>query len=264
MRRPRSRPAAGPAWAACQGSRQCGRLGRRRVAVVQDQRVSVRISEVRLVADAAVDDLAQELDALRLELGARLRHVVDTKRDRARARLERATDLRHVEHQDRHVPGLELAAPAVAVGDGALEAEHARVERARPFEVGDRQEDKVGLPDLHHTTAASPSNPFASAKKSGIGCTPWPSSSSFGPTDVTASTNTRASPGYRSTMSASSLISPAGAMRASTFSRTSRRSATASNAVTSIATSFVSPACLWSMRPFTMSTRSATKRSRAC
>jgi len=36
-----------------------------------------------------------------------------------------------------------------------------------------------------------------------------------------------------------SLISPAGAIRASTFNRTSRRSATASNPTTSIATSFV-------------------------
>ncbi len=57
---------------------------------------------------------------------------------------------------------------------------------------------------------------------------------------------------------------PAGAMRASTFSRTSLRSGVASKPVTSIATSFVSPAPFWSMRPLTMITRSCTSRSRAC
>ena len=39
-----------------------------------------------------------------------------------------------------------------------------------------------------YRTAASPSSAFASAKKSGIGCTFGPSSSNFGPSDVTAST----------------------------------------------------------------------------
>ncbi len=46
-----------------------------------------------------------------------------------------------------------------------------------------------------YKTAASPSSAFASAKKSGIGCTFGPSSSSFGPYEVTASTYTGASPG---------------------------------------------------------------------
>ena len=52
---------------------------------------------------------------------------------------------------------------------------------------------------------------------------------------------------------------PARRLRASILSRTSRRSGIASNAVTSIAISFVSPS-LWSTRPLTTRTRSVTQQ----
>src|SRR5262249_21373892 len=102
-------------------------------------------------------------------------------------------------------------------------------------------------------TAAAPRRCCTEAKKSGCGSTRYsgPSSRSFGPSEVTRSTYTGASPGKSRTTPASSRITPAGALRASTLSRTSRRSGTASNAETSSATSFVSPCCLWSMRPLT-------------
>jgi large exoprotein involved in heme utilization and adhesion len=99
---------------------------------------------------------------------------------------------------------------------------------------------------------------LTTAKKSGTGLTRsfGPSSSSFDPIEVTRTTYTGASPGKSLTSDASSRTTPAGAMRASTFSRTSVRSGVASNPVTSIATSFVSPAPFWSMRPLTMTTLS--------
>ena len=82
------------------------------------------------------------------------------------------------------------------------------------------------------------------------------------PIDVSSATYTGDSPGYSLTRRASSAITPAAAWRASSLKRTSRRSATASNGVSSSAISFVSPCCLWSTRPLTTRIRSATHSSR--
>src|SRR5262249_28117355 len=120
---------------------------RRRVAVVQDQQVAVRVAEVRLVADAAVERLAFELDAQRLEPRLGLLDVVDPQRDRAVARLDSAAYLPHLHALDRDVPRLELTADPAAVALRALQPEHTAVELLGPIEVRDRQEDEFGLPD---------------------------------------------------------------------------------------------------------------------
>ena len=52
----------------------------RRVAVVQHQVVAVGVGEERHVADAGVEDVAGELDALGLELGAGRGDVIDVER----------------------------------------------------------------------------------------------------------------------------------------------------------------------------------------
>ena len=70
--------------------RLAGRLPRR-VAVVEHQRVAVRVGEERHVADAGVEDVAGEGDALPLESGAGRRDVADVQRDRARVRLNEPT-----------------------------------------------------------------------------------------------------------------------------------------------------------------------------
>src|SRR5947209_4596748 len=60
----------------------------RRVPLVQREPVAIGIEERRHVANARVDGLAVELDALRLELGARGLDVGDVEqRDRVRLRL---------------------------------------------------------------------------------------------------------------------------------------------------------------------------------
>ena len=51
--------------------------------MVQPERVAVRVREERLVADAGVEDVAAELDALGLEPLARGGDVVDLERDSA-------------------------------------------------------------------------------------------------------------------------------------------------------------------------------------
>src|SRR5207247_931733 len=126
------------------GLRPCSR---RRVPVMQDQRVPVLVLEERLVADAAVHRLAAELDALRLELGAGGFDVVDVQGDRARAGLELAPDLRDVDELDREAAGLELAAEVVVVALRARETERPPVELLRLLEAPDRQEDEVGARD---------------------------------------------------------------------------------------------------------------------
>src|SRR5204863_1498506 len=105
---------------------------------------------------------------------------------------------------------------------------------------GEQEEAHAG-----YETAASPRSAFTSAKKSGTGRTLYdgPSSSRFGPSDVSSARNTRASPGKSRTTSESSRTIPAGAFRASTRNVTSVTVRAASNSVTSIASSFVSPSC---------------------
>ncbi|HEY7258294.1 MAG TPA: GNAT family N-acetyltransferase [Gaiellales bacterium] len=145
---------------ACARTTSCGRACRatsgapelsvrvgRRVAVVQHERVAVGILEDRLVADAAVDDVALELHAPALQLRSGGRHVADAQRDRSLAGGELAPDPGHVEQHDRQVPRLDLAADAVAVALRDRQSEDARVERLRLLEVGDGEEDEVGVGD---------------------------------------------------------------------------------------------------------------------
>src|SRR6266536_1197663 len=120
---------------------------RRRVAMMKDQSVAVLVLEVGLVADAAVHRLALERNAVSFELGAGALDVLDVERDCSRARLELAADLGDVDDLDREAAGLELASERVVVALGALEAEHAAVERLRLLEARDRKEDEVGAGD---------------------------------------------------------------------------------------------------------------------
>lgn len=87
----------------------------RRVAVVKDQRIAVLILEKCLMTDAAVHDLAAELDTTRLEVCTGSRDVIDVQRDRPFAGRELAPDLRGVDYLDRQAAGLELAAEVVLV-----------------------------------------------------------------------------------------------------------------------------------------------------
>jgi hypothetical protein len=77
--------------------------------VVQDHR-AVRVAEDRLVAAAAVDDVAVELHARSLQLLARGGHVVDLEGERALADAERLAELLDLQHGDGQVAGLELDA----------------------------------------------------------------------------------------------------------------------------------------------------------
>src|SRR5690348_4460721 len=109
----------------CCGPEQRPRLPPGRVAAMQDQDVAVRVLEVRHMADAGIDRLAEELDALARQLGARRFDVVDAQRDRAAVRRELATDRGRVEDLQRQIAGLELAAGDPPVFLGLLEAESA-------------------------------------------------------------------------------------------------------------------------------------------
>ena len=98
-------------------------FGLRRVAVVQAEHVPVGILEERHVADARVDRVGDELDALRLELRPRRLDIVDAERERMGARLELPADRGRVHQLKRQVPGLELTAWDAPVVDRLLEAE---------------------------------------------------------------------------------------------------------------------------------------------
>src|SRR5436853_4561202 len=84
------------------------RLLARRVPPVQHQRVSVGVVEEGQVADARVDRLAGELDALRLEGCACSGDVGDAQREAAEAGGERLTLACGIEDVERHLAGAEL------------------------------------------------------------------------------------------------------------------------------------------------------------
>src|SRR5215472_766489 len=82
----------------------------RRVALVQHELVAVGVEEGRHVADARVDGLTVELDALRLQLGPRRLDVVDLEqRDRVRLRLELLAPLSRHPDREAGVADPELA-----------------------------------------------------------------------------------------------------------------------------------------------------------
>src|SRR5206468_3375383 len=115
----------------------------RRIPVMKDQCVSVRISEIRLVADAAVQRLALKLDPFRLQLGSSRLDILDVEGDGACARLEVPADLGDIDYLNRETAGLELAAKGVVVPLGALETKNAAIERFGFLEARDRKEDEV-------------------------------------------------------------------------------------------------------------------------
>src|SRR5436305_6361912 len=79
------------------------------VAVMEHQVVAVRVAEEGHVAYAGVERLAEELDALRLELGTRRRDIVHVERELSVAlRRERAADLVRLPDPEARVPGPEL------------------------------------------------------------------------------------------------------------------------------------------------------------
>jgi hypothetical protein len=106
---------------------------------VQDQRVAVRVVEERHVADARVA-LADELDALRFELGARGGDVLDPERDPVRrARRELDALVLRLPQRERDVPSLELSGLARVL----RQLEHVAVERDRPFDVPRRDVHEI-------------------------------------------------------------------------------------------------------------------------
>ena len=118
--------------------------------MVDGERVAVRVLEEGLVADAAVDDVAPELHATRLQLGLGALEVVDPELDRVGVRLELEPEGVRLHDRDRQVAGLELAGGHRPPALGLLEAEHVAVERRRGLEVLGRDGDEVGAGDESH------------------------------------------------------------------------------------------------------------------
>src|SRR4029077_1309160 len=119
---------------------------------VEHERVAVRVDERRHVADARVDGLADELDALRLELGPCGPDVVHLEeRDGVRLRLELlAPLLRHPDREAR-VAGPELALRVLV----RTQPERLDVDPPRPLPVSRRNADGVDLRDEAHPTEPS-------------------------------------------------------------------------------------------------------------
>ena len=117
---------------------------RRRVALVQRQRVAVRVGEVGHVADAGVERLAVERDALRLELGSAQRPIVDLEQDDA-VRLRLILDAEPCRGPDREagVADPELVAGVLV----RTEPEGVDVEPPRALYVRRRDADDVDLAD---------------------------------------------------------------------------------------------------------------------
>src|SRR5438477_4723247 len=112
------------------------------VAVVQEQGVSFGVFERGHVADACVDGVAQELDALRFELGAGGCHVVHAQCDRVVVAPRLDVESLGLEDCDRQVAGLELGAGHLPVARGEGQAEGVLVEVDGGVEVlrGDSHE----------------------------------------------------------------------------------------------------------------------------
>src|SRR4051794_31764604 len=121
----------------------------RGVAVVEHEHVAVGVAEVGHVADAAVDGVHLELDALGLELRARRLDVVDVERDRQAVVGE--LDAEGVRLHDRERQGARLVLRGGHVPPALAErqAERLAVERGGALEVLGGDADEVGAGDVH-------------------------------------------------------------------------------------------------------------------
>src|SRR5215207_4130749 len=114
---------------------------------MQVQGVAARVLEHQLVADARVDDVAHELDALGLERLASGRDVGDLERHGHRVRLELLAERRRVHDRQREVAGLELHAGHVAPLLALRQLERLLVELHRGLEIVGGQGDEVDAGD---------------------------------------------------------------------------------------------------------------------
>src|SRR5215207_769067 len=119
----------------------------RRVTVMEHQRVAVRIREVGHVADAAVDGVREEGDALRLEARARLLDVAHVQRDRVAVPLELQAERIGLHDGDGQGARLELTGGHVAPALREREAEDLAVELAGLLVVTGGHGDEVDARD---------------------------------------------------------------------------------------------------------------------
>src|SRR5262249_26401801 len=129
-------------------------LATRDVPPVQHQRVAVGIVEESHVADARVEGLATELDALALELAARRGDVGDPQRDVVRVRREGQAHLLGLPDAKRDLPAsdLEPAGGHVAV---ERQADRLEVELSRALNALRRDRQEVDALDDHYPTEPS-------------------------------------------------------------------------------------------------------------
>src|SRR3954454_18719227 len=113
---------------------------------VQDHLVAVRVGEERHVADTGVENIAVELDALGLELLARLVHVGNAQCETCVVwSAEGAADrLEAQQVEEAVVAELELGEPAVT---RLLEPERLGVELGRALDIGDGDGPEVDVLD---------------------------------------------------------------------------------------------------------------------
>src|SRR4051794_12738515 len=114
-----------------------------RVPVVDRQRVAVGVLEDRLLADAAVDHLADELDAARLELGLGGVEIVDVELERQAVRGEVDPERVNLHQRDRDGPGLELAGGHLAPLLPERQPEGLAIELPGGLPVLGRERDEV-------------------------------------------------------------------------------------------------------------------------
>src|SRR5215218_7393594 len=113
---------------------------------MQVQRVAGRVEEDRLLADAAVEDLADELHPLRGEVLVRGLDVVDVEGKGNGVRAELLAEGGRLHDGERDVAGLELRRGHVAPPLDGRQPEDGSVEVCRLLEVlgGDAQEIDAG------------------------------------------------------------------------------------------------------------------------
>src|SRR5215211_266768 len=201
----------------------------RRVAVVDRQRVAVRVLEVRLPADARVDRLALELDPTGLELGVRPVEVVDVELDRVVVGSALDAERVGLHHGDRQVPGLELDRGHVAPLLRLLQAEHVAIELHGGVYVLRRHGDEVGAGDQRRGGSHGSSSSIVAVGSTGEcqvsrGAPAVIASSSRGP--GVASRKTSVTSGTASRRSRSISVEAASIRSASTSSSRSTRAAT--------------------------------------